>query len=144
MTSFWVGVASRDHVLVGVKGGFCQLGHGKAAPLQRLKPGDRIVFYSPREQMGDGAALQAFTAAGEVLEGKLEQVDMGGGFKPYRRKVRFFKASEAPIRPLLPQLSFTRGVSSWGYAFRRGAFRIEPEDYRLIARAMGVADDAAG
>jgi hypothetical protein len=69
---------------------------------------------------------------------------MGGGFKPYRRKVRFFKASEAPIRQLLPQLSFTRGVSSWGYAFRRGAFRIEPEDYRLIARAMGVADDAAG
>ena len=32
---FWIGVASRDHVNVGVKGGFIQLNHGKQAPLRR-------------------------------------------------------------------------------------------------------------
>jgi hypothetical protein len=50
--SHWVGVASHDHVLGAVQGGFCQLGHGKEALVRRLKAGDLIVFYSPRELMG--------------------------------------------------------------------------------------------
>jgi len=28
---FWIGVISREHIHVGVKGGFIQLGHGKKA-----------------------------------------------------------------------------------------------------------------
>lgn len=140
MTAYWVAVASRDHVRAGEAGGFCQLCHGKASPLQRLKSGDRIVYYSPRDRMRGGDPVQAFTAVGEVMAGEPRQVDMGGGFLPFRRDVHFFPASEAPIRPLLPLLSFTSGRASWGYAFRRGAFRIEREDYRLIAHAMRVLD----
>ena len=143
MTAFWVGVASRDHVMRGVKGGFCQLSHGKSSPVERLTPGDRIVYYSPCEQMGEGEPVQAFTAIGAILAGDPYRADMGGGFKPVRRDVRFFKAHDAPIKPLLGELSFTRGRASWGYAFRRGSFRIEPEDYRAIAKAMGVNDDPA-
>ena len=139
MTSYWIGVASRDHVMRGVEGGFCQLSHGKSSPVERLKPGDRIVYYSPREQMGEGEPVQAFTAIGEVLPGEAYRADMGGGFKPVRRDVRFFKAHDAPIKPLLDTLSFTKGRTSWGYAFRRGSFRIEAEDYRIIAKAMGVS-----
>ena len=50
--SYWVGVASHDHVQGAVQGGFCQLGHGKEALVRPLKAGDLIVFYSPRELMG--------------------------------------------------------------------------------------------
>ena len=67
MISYWMGVASQDHVERGVEGGFCQFCHGKSWPLERLKPGDRIIYYSPREQMNEGVAIQAFTAIGEVL-----------------------------------------------------------------------------
>ena len=141
MTSCWIGVASRDHVVRGVKGGFCQLSHGKSSPVERLKPGDRIVYYSPRETMGEGEPVQAFTAIGEILAGETYRADMGGGFKPVRRDVKFFKAKDAPIKPLLNKLSFTRGRTSWGYAFRRGSFRIEVDDYRVIAQAMGVKDE---
>src|SRR5437763_13525221 len=98
----------------GVKGGFCQLSHGKSSPVKRLKPGDRIVYYSPREAMGEGDPVQAFTAIGEVLPGEPYRADMGGGFKPVRRDVKFFKAKDAPIKPLLDRLSFTRGRTSWG------------------------------
>jgi hypothetical protein len=140
VTAFWIGVASRDHVMRGAKGGFCQLSHGKSSPVERLKPGDRIVYYSPRAQMRDGEPVQAFTAIGEVLPGEAYVADMGGGFKPVRRDVRFFKAKDAPIKPLLGTLSFTKGRTSWGTAFRRGSFRIEAEDYRAIAKAMGVKD----
>ena len=140
---YWIGVASRDHVMKGKSGGFCQLGHGKAAPVKRLQPGDRIVYYSPRTALEGGEPVQifkvqAFTAIGEILSGEPYVSDMGGGFMPTRRDVRWFEAGEAPIRPLLEQLSFTRGQRSWGYAFRRGSFEITAGDYALIAAAMGV------
>ena len=140
MRSYWIGVASRDHVMRGMKGGFCQLSHGKSSPVERLQPGDRIVYYSPREAMGEGDPLQAFTAIGEISPGESYRADMGGELKPLRRDMRFFKAHDAPIKPLIGQLSFTRGRASWGYAFRRGSFRMEADDYRIIAKAMGVKD----
>lgn len=90
--------------------------------------------------MGGGEPVQAFTAIGLAERDEPYTYDMGGGFVPFRRPVAFLKASEAPIRPLLPRLSFTQGRAFWGYAFRRGAFEITPEDYRVIACAMGVTD----
>lgn len=139
----WIGVASRDHVRTGAAGGFCQLCHGKAAPLRRLRPGDRITYYSPGTRMGGGKPVQAFTAIGVVGEGEPYPFEMGDGFVPFRRPVAFLAASEALIRPLLPLLSFTRGRASWGYAFRRGFFEVTPEDSAVIARAMGIDDSAA-
>ena len=143
MTRYWLGVASRDHVKKGAAGGFCQLCHGKSAPLRRLEPGDRIVYYSPRERMGEGEPVQGFTAIGVVEEGDSFPFDMGNGFVPYRRPVRFFEAQDASIRPLLDRLSITRGRKSWGYAFRRGVLEITAEDYIMIAEAMDVSDETA-
>ena len=40
MTRYWLGVASKDHVQIGVEGGFCQLCHGKKTPLTRMQRGD--------------------------------------------------------------------------------------------------------
>lgn len=137
----WIGVASREHVRLAVAGGFCQLCHGKAAALRRLQPGDGLIYYSPREGMGSGCPVQAFTAIGVVLADAPRKVDQGAGFQPFRRSVRYLPATEAPIRPLLSKLSFTCGKVSWGYVFRRGLFRIEAADYGLIAEAMGVAGD---
>lgn len=138
----WIGVASREHVRAAQAGGFIQLCHGKAAPLRRLQLRDYIVYYSPSTQMRGGEPVQAFTAIGVVGEGDPYPVDIGGGFVPFRRPVAFFAASEAPIRSLLPRLSFTRDRASWGYAFRRGVFEITLEDFTLIARAMAVTDGA--
>ena len=140
MRQYWVGVASRDHVLLAVRGGFCQLNHGKEGPMKRLSPGDRILYYSPRTEMRAGQALQAFTAIGEVLPGKPYQVEQSDRFQPFRRDVRYFDAREAPISPLLPNLSFAQGNASWGQVMRRGTFRIEAADYKIIAGAMHVAD----
>jgi EVE domain len=136
---YWIGVASRDHVMKGVAGGFCQLGHGKAAPVKRLSPGDWIVYYAPREKMGEGEPVQAFVAIGKIKPGEPYEGDMGGGFHPTRRDVAFLKSKDAPIRPLLDVLSFTKGRTSWGYAFRRGSFAISEADFHVIAKAMGVA-----
>lgn len=134
----WVGVASRDHVGRAVEGGFCQVNHGKKAPLQRMKRGDHILYYSPREKMKGGEPVQALTAVGRIEDDEPYQVSQAENFKPFRRKVHYFKAHDAPIKPLLDELEFTQRKSSWGIVFRRGLFEIGDHDYKIIARAMGV------
>ena len=141
MTSprYWIGVVSRDHVDRAVDGGFCQMNHGKEAPLKRITKGDYILYYSSREQMSAGAPVKAFTAIGKVTDAVPYQAMQSAKFKPFRRKVRYFKAKDAAIAPLLESLSFSRGRKNWGLILRRGCFEIDKADYEVIAEAMGVA-----
>jgi hypothetical protein len=136
---YWVNTVSREHVLRGVAGGFMQADHGRPTRLQRMAKGDRIVFYSPRTELGGGEALQAFTAIGEVLDDATYQVEVSEDFKPWRRNVDFGEFREAPVRPLLPQLDFIRNKESWGIVFRRGFFEIAERDFRIIEAAMECA-----
>jgi hypothetical protein len=138
MGGYWIGVASAEHVRRGRSGGFMQLGHGNAAPLKRVKPGDRIVYYSPTVTLGGKDKLQAFTAIGTVKDREPYVGDMGKGFKPYRRDVTWATAEETPIRLLLDKLEFTSGKPNWGYQLRRGLFAISADDFRLITKAMGA------
>jgi hypothetical protein len=90
---YWIGVAAYDHVLNGVKGGFCQLGHGKKLALEKMQEGDWIIYYSPRQQLApDSQTLQAFTAIGQILTDETYQADLGD-FKPWRRDVRFLETA---------------------------------------------------
>ena len=138
----WITVASADHVAIGRAGGFIQVGHGKLAPLRRIHPGDRIVCYSPAQQLGSREPLQAFTGIGVVQPGEPYQVHMHEGFDPFRRDVAFAHAEAAPIRPLLDALAFAQPRASWGAKFRYGLFTVDAADFRLIATAM-AADLAA-
>jgi hypothetical protein len=132
----WIAVASADHVAIGRSQGFCQMNHGKSAPLRRVKPGDLLTYYSPVQTYGTRTTLQAFTALGRIRDGEPYQGDMGGGFHPFRRDVDWFPATAAPIQPLLPHLDFTRGQTNWGAPFRYGLFSISDADMTRIAEAM--------
>jgi EVE domain-containing protein len=134
----WIAVASAEHVRRGRAAGFMQISHGKAAPLRRLQPGDRIAYYSPAEAFGGKDKLQAFTAIGVVKAGAPYRVDMGGGFCPFRRDVRWLAAREAPIQPLLDTLDFSAGVKNWGYQLRFGLFEIGDHDLGIVAAAMAA------
>jgi len=78
----WMNTISRDHVRVGVDGGFTQAGHGKASRLKGLNAGDWLVFYSPKTSLEGGERLQAFTAIGRVTDDEPYQVEMAPGFVP--------------------------------------------------------------
>jgi hypothetical protein len=131
-----VNTISRDHVLAGVEGGFTQAGHGKASGLKRLSAGDSLVFYSPKTSLRGGTPLQAFTAIGRVADDELYQVAMSPNFRPWRRNVEFFPCVQAPIAPLIGELSFIKDKRRWGYAFRFGLFEIPCTDFDLIKAAM--------
>jgi hypothetical protein len=135
---FWIGVASRDHVNVGIQGAFIQLNHGKQAPLRRLKAGNGVIMYSPRTAYPDGEPLQAFTAIGTVVTGDVYQVQVTPDFQPHRVDVQFVPSREAHIKPLVEHLSFITSKSRWGAAFRFGVVQIPARDFALIAERMGA------
>lgn len=131
----WIAVASAEHVRIGRAKGFMQVCHGKAAPLRRLSPGDRVAYYSPTVTFGGKDKMQAFTAIGAIAPGLPYQADMGGGFRPFRRDVIWYAAREVPILPLRHGLAFARGAN-WGYQLRFGLFEIAGDDMDVIGAAM--------
>ncbi|MFT3891647.1 MAG: EVE domain-containing protein [Anaerolineales bacterium] len=130
---YWIIVASKDHLQRGVAGGFIQANHGKAAPLQKMHAGDWVLFYSPKLEYEKPEKLQCFTAICTILDETIYQHDMGGGFVPFRRNVRFLPTKDVPIVPLINELTFIKDKTHWGAPFRFGTLQIPEQDFRLIA-----------
>ncbi|NNF64014.1 MAG: EVE domain-containing protein [Acidimicrobiia bacterium] len=135
---YWINTISKAHVDIGVAGGFTQADHGKSTRLKRLSRGDVIIFYSPRTELRAGKPLQSFTALGWVADDEPYQVEMRPDFHPWRRDVTFAKCKEAPIRPLIEDLTFITDKQRWGFPFRRGLFEVSSDDAERIAEAMSV------
>jgi len=141
MTRYWIGVACKEHVQKGVQEGFAQVCHGKPGPLNRMKEGDLIIYYSPTLKFGGKEPYRAFTAIGKVQAGESYTFVMSVDFVPWRRDVNFFKAQDALIEPLLDKLSFIKDKKRWGFPFRQGFLKISQADFWLIATEMGVFNE---
>jgi EVE domain len=134
----WIAVASAEHVRIGRAQGFMQVNHGKVGPLRRIRPGDRVVYYSPNDKFQAKDRYQSFSAVGVVEQGEPYQADMGAGLVAFRRNVRWSVALEVPIAPLLEQLEFSAGKRNWGYQMRFGLFQISDHDMQIIVRSMSA------
>jgi hypothetical protein len=135
--NFWIGVVSKAQALAMVAGGFAEVNRGKAGPLERMRAGDGFALYSPRFADPDGERVQAFTAIGCVGAGSIEQATTRDRVVAFRRAVRYWPASDAPIKPLIEPLSFIRSKAHWGAPFRFGFIRVSESDFALIATPMG-------
>jgi predicted RNA-binding protein len=133
---YFIGVASREHVRVGAKGGFAQFGHGNLGPARLLSKGDWVIYYSAKEKYGEPKPCQKFTAIGQVVDDEPVQVEQAPGFKPWRRKVRYRKAKEVDVHPLIERLAFIKNKDRWGTAFRFGFLQIDESDFGLIVKQM--------
>lgn len=164
---YFVGVAARDAVDAAIRVGYVEINRGKAAPLERMRDGDLVLYYSPRVTDG-GAPLQEFTALARVRGDALYQApnvvtgaatgaatsattgaatgaatdaatDAGAAAGgPFRRPADYLDVRAVPIRPLIDTLAFIRNKVHWGAALRFGFVRISPADFALITGAMGV------
>jgi len=135
---YWINTVSRDHVLLGKDGAFIQAGHGKNAPLKRLSEGDYVIYYSPKSSLTNGSVIQRFTAACQINDNIIYQVEANSLFCPYRRDAVYLEAVEVDIKPLISSLSFIKNKQSWGYCFRFGLFSIPKGDFLLIAEHMNI------
>ncbi|MBS0624166.1 MAG: EVE domain-containing protein [Verrucomicrobia bacterium] len=135
---YWVAVACRQHVLKGKEGGFMQVCHGKLGPLNKMRVGDGILYYSPTEVLGENKPCRRFTAIGKIQDKEPYLFPMSTDFIPWRRDVLFYTAQEVAIEPLIDHLDFIVNKGKWGYPFRFGCFAISKEDFEYIAKNMGV------
>ncbi|MBM2620438.1 EVE domain-containing protein [Actinoplanes sp. LDG1-06] len=129
---FWVSTASLDHVEGAVAGGFTQADHGANTRLRRLRPGDHIVFYSPRTTMTTGDPVRRFTALAVVTGTEPYQAETGH----WRLACEFEPVTAVDVKPLAGELSFIPDAAHWGYPFRRGLFGIPEADFATIAARM--------
>ncbi|MBC2323233.1 EVE domain-containing protein [Listeria booriae] len=135
MTKYWIGVASLNHVMGGVEGGFSQLCHGKEAPLKRMKPGDWLVYYSPKRELGSEEKCQCFTAIGRVKGSDIYPFAMTETFIPYRKDVDFFlNAKEVPLHAISKLDAWQKYRSSLRY----GHFEIDKAFFLVLAEKMGL------
>jgi len=136
VTKYWVGTVSREHVMIGVEGEFCQVCHGKKGPLGRMNPGDGLIYYSPKVSMDSNQKLQAFTAIGKIADANIYSFQMTPNFIPFRRNVTYLKGvKQIPISSLKDKLAFTQG--SWGMKLRSGLFEITKEDFPAYSQKHG-------
>ncbi len=141
MARYWIAVASRNHVHLGIAGGFAQVCHGKCGPLKRMAEGDWIIYYSPVEEFGGKKICRRFTAIGKVASGDPYEYAMSPDFVPWRRDVVFIPSHDVEIEPLLDQLSFISNKQRWGLPFRAGFFEVPESDFHIISQSMKMAHD---
>jgi len=136
---YWLGIVHRDHVRIGVAGAFAQVGHGRREGLGRMREADGLAYYSPRES-AEGEPLKCFTAIGRIADDEIFQAPVDGGdpsWRPWRRRVEYrHDVTDAPIRPLLGVLEFTRDNLNWGYQLRKGLIELSRHDFEVIGQAM--------
>lgn len=137
MSKYWLAVVSRDHVRRGVALGIAQANHGKRTAVERMRPGDGLVYYSPRTGMREGDAVKSFTAIGTIDDRPVWQADdQGGCFRPWRRAVTYRPdARDVSIDTVRGDLDLT-SVPHWGIVLRRGVVELSAHDFEVISRAM--------
>lgn len=135
-TKYWMAVASKDHVKAGISAGIAQVCHGKSSPLERMKKGDFIVYYSGRQTMDKPDKCREFTALGKVSDDEIYPFRVTEDFCPSRRNIEYLPGKDISILPLINGLDFIRNKKSWGYPFRFGLFEISRHDFDLIASQM--------
>jgi hypothetical protein len=133
---FWINTVSLDHVEGAIEGGFTQADHGANTRLHRPRPGDLMIFYSPRTNLHSGIPVRQFTALATVTDNKPYRVTLSKDFQPWRLAVQFHPCTRIDARPLVDQLSFVKDPSHWGLPFRRGLFTIPQDDFSLISDRM--------
>jgi len=132
----WVATVSLDHVTAAAGGGFTQADHGASTRLSLLRPGDRIVYYSPRTALRGGRPVRRFTALATVTGEAPYQVEVSDTFRPWRLDVTFHECRPVDAVELVEHLSFVRDPAHWGLPFRRGLFGVPPADFDTIAAGM--------
>ena len=137
---FWIGVVSKDHVDHATAGGFAQVNHGKAGPLERMHAGDGFAFYSPRMSYPDGTPLQAFTAIGRVRTGTVYQAEWrtasvrSGSMSIPRRGPGPGQTTASRVVVHSQQDTLGRRLQVWRRARSRRRFRSDRRRHEALVR----------
>ena len=137
MAKFWIGVAHARQVGIIREKALVAFSRGQKAPVARMAKGDRVAYYAPRTDF-EGDPVQAFVALATVTDAAPFEAPLVDEATAWVRAARYRKVREAPVKPMLDELSFVTNPRHWGMAFRRSHFEVTEADFARIARAMGA------
>lgn len=96
--------------------------HGKRGPLARMRPGDRVLIYSPKTTYPDGAPFKAIAIVGTVQGAEPESSPViEGGF---RLRARLREIEPVPLSAIREHLPTSR--------LRFGCFELPAADADAI------------
>lgn len=137
---YYINVASKNHCLKGIEGGFIQSCHGKLWPLKKLQPEDKFILYASKIIFGEKASCQEFIAVGSITKDPSYETIINIKNQDqifYRKDVIFEKNLEATsILLLIENLDFIVNKKNWSYKFLFGFFEISEKDFNLIYNNM--------
>jgi hypothetical protein len=137
--NYWISVACLNHINRGIEKGLFGVGHGKIEPLQRMQPGDKIVFYAPKIDFmkNDKENIyQKFKGYGTIDDKPIFTEDIGSRCMA-RRNITFEGTKkEVSVHELLDLLSFIKDKKHWGFPFMRGYIKITEEDWGVITAGL--------
>ena len=103
--------------------------------MRGLRAGAWLIFYAPATERRGGLRLLAFPARGQIVDDRVYEHDLGDGWVPHRRDVRYEAVRAVPIQALIGELRLT-AQPTWGMALRRGHLPLDAHDFALIAGRM--------
>jgi hypothetical protein len=134
---YWIGVACKDRLMIGVKGGFAQLQQGRMIRLQKMSEGDWLLLTLPCLCLTNQKADQRLPTFGSTINPQAYAFDLGTVCLPYRMDGDFALCEEAPVLPLPARWSFLGDKKRWDDPFRLGQLEIGDEDFELLVEELG-------
>ncbi len=143
----WIASSNRDNWEVVGKKHVWGVPKRNKNIMQRVKPGDTILFFVRQEKRDDeilpSAIAGAYTVESEPYEDRsrifVAPEHMGDEVFPCRVKVEPAAVFAEPLafKPLIPDLAFVTNKTMWTGHLRQAMREIPEEDYRLVLRRAG-------
>jgi len=143
--TIWIASSNRENWDIAEKKNIWGVPKRSGKIIQRVRPGDIIIFYVGQQRIDDKILPSAITGAYEVISEPYE--DYSPVFNtpkrmvcetfPYRIRIRPKKIFEEPLefKPLIPYLKFITNKTMWSGHLRQAMREIPDEDYQLIIQA---------
>jgi len=137
---FWLCVTTEDNWRVVRERLVWGVAERFKGAIQRVKPGDKLIFYVMQTKKGDKVVPSRVVGVFEVVSEPYR--DSTKIFKaygtestfPYRVRIKPVKIFDEPLlfKELIPKLGFIRNKQRWSGYLRRAMFEIPEKDYKTI------------
>lgn len=136
MRQYWVSKAAQEHVKVVQDKGYTQVNMGPRGPLEKMNPGDWILYYSPTVYYAqDEPVCHQFTGIACVND---QRVYPQGGLFPdrWRRNVEFFECEPIHVQHFVGKVTFLPEQKNWQDTLEESIFQITRDDFITIVEAI--------
>ena len=141
--AYWLCVTTEANWNVVKEKNVWGVGERFKSAIQRVKPGDKLIFYVMQTRKNKDVIPSRITGIFEAISEPYK--DSTKIFKPYgteqtfpyRVKLKPIKIFEKPItfKELVPKLSFIKNKQRWSGALRRAMVEIPEKDYKTLTES---------